>query len=181
MKYQTVQVTSGSLWEFRTFYLAEPSEMKGKKHKIKPKGDISIDCQSSLTENDFHVSKNTFVLYTAVFHILHFHVLYLVMNSTPSVSLTITRCTSPSPKSPISYCHAVSTNSHALLLAWTPISTTTISFSSRLVSTSSWAYSLTSVVNESPAASPQTHTFFWPSWNKNVIKSFSRVISMNPW
>ena len=117
MKYQTVQVTSGSLWEFRTFYLAEPSEMKGKKHKIKPKGDISIDCQSSLTENDFHVSKNTFVLYTAVFHILHFHVLYLVMNSTPSVSLTITRCTSPPPKSPISYCHAVSTNSHALLLA----------------------------------------------------------------
>ena len=95
MKYQTVQVTSGSLWEFRTFYLAEPSEMKGKKHKIKPKGDISIDCHSSLTENDFHVSKNTFVLYTAVFHILHFHVLYLVMNSTPSVSLTITCCTSP--------------------------------------------------------------------------------------
>lgn len=122
MKYQTVQVTSGSLWEFRTFYLAEPSEMKGKKHKIKPKGDISIDCHSSLTENDFHVSKNTFVLYTAVFHILHFHVLYLVMNSTPSVSLTITRCTAP-PKSPISYCHAVSTNSHALLLPWTPIST----------------------------------------------------------
>lgn len=122
MKYQTVQVTSGSLWEFRTFYLAEPSEMKGKKHKIKPKGDISIDCHSSLTENDFHLSKNTFVLYTAVFHILHFHVLYLVMNSTPSVSLTITRCTSP-PKSPISYCHAVSTNSHALLLPWTPIST----------------------------------------------------------
>ena len=100
MKYQTVQVTSGSLWEFRTFYLAEPSEMKGKKHKIKPKGDISIDCQSSLTENDFHVSKNTFVLYTAVFHILHFHVLYLVMNSTPSVSLTITRCTSPPPQVP---------------------------------------------------------------------------------
>ena len=97
MKYQTVQVTSGSLWEFRTFYLAEPSEMKGKKHKIKPKGDISIDCHSSLTENDFHVSKNTFVLYTAVFHILHFHVLYLVMNSTPSVSLTITCCTSPPP------------------------------------------------------------------------------------
>lgn len=95
MKYQTVQVTSGSLWEFRTFYLAEPSEMKGKKHKIKPKGDISIDCHSSLTENDFHLSKNTFVLYTAVFHILHFHVLYLVMNSTPSVSLTITRCTFP--------------------------------------------------------------------------------------
>lgn len=103
MKYQTVQVTSGSLWEFRTFYLAEPSEMKGKKHKIKPKGDISIDCQSSLTENDFHVSKNTFVLYTAVFHILHFHVLYLVMNSTPSVSLTITRCTSPPPPSPQSH------------------------------------------------------------------------------
>ena len=74
--------------------------MKGKKHKIKPKGDISIDCQSSLTENDFHVSKNTFVLYTAVFHILHFHVLYLVMNSTPSVSLTITRCTSPPPQVP---------------------------------------------------------------------------------
>lgn len=102
MKYQTVQVTSGSLWEFRTFYLAEPSEMKGKKYKIKPKGDISIDCHSSLTENDFHVSKNTFVLYTTVFHILHFHVLYLVMNSTPSVSLTITRCTSPpSPQSHI--------------------------------------------------------------------------------
>ena len=102
MKYQTVQVTSGSLWEFRTFYLAEPSEMKGKKHKIKPKGDISIDCHSSLTENDFHVSKNTFILYTAVFHILHFHVLYLVMNSTPSVSLTITRCTfPPSPQSHI--------------------------------------------------------------------------------
>ena len=155
--------------------------MKGKKHKIKPKGDISIDCQSSLTENDFHVSKNTFVLYTAVFHILHFHVLYLVMNSTPSVSLTITRCTSPPPQVPnliLPCCvHQFSCTPASL----NSISTSTISFSSRLVSTSSWACSLTSLVNESPAASPQTHTFFWPSWNKNVIKSFSRVISMNPW
>lgn len=179
MKYQTVQVTSGSLWEFRTFYLAEPSEMKGKKHKIKPKGDISIDCHSSLTENDFHVSKNTFVLYTAVFHILHFHVLYLVMNSTPSVSLTITRCTSP-PPSPQSHiamlCPPILMHSCFPELPYPHLPS-----HSHLVSTSSWACSLTSVVNESPAAFPQTHTFFWPSWNKNVIKSFSRVISMNPW